>query len=113
MAKADESKAKAGGAQQTGEKSEGFICGKAGGARQADESLSEGGRGRTIAGRTIKIDSKKFNDILSLLREAKDKIDVASGIVDWTKEDAEDSGEECFGEHVCDRIEEVLDKYKA
>jgi hypothetical protein len=66
-----------------------------------------------MAEKTIQIERAEFDGLLSLLREAKDKIDVASGIVDWTKEDAEDSGEECFGEHVCDRIGEVLDKYKA
>ena len=67
----------------------------------------------TTAAKTIQIGRAEFQGLLSLLREAKDKIDVASGIVDWTAEDAEDSGEEYFGEDVCDRIEAVLNKYKA
>lgn len=66
-----------------------------------------------MAEQTIQIGREKFSTILDLLREAKDKIDVASGIVDWTSEDAADSGEEYFGQSVRDRIEAVLTEHKA
>ena len=58
------------------------------------------------------VEAQDLQTLFDLLREARDKIDVAGGIVDWTSEDAEDSGEEYFGQSVCDRIAAMLTKYR-
>ncbi len=58
------------------------------------------------------VDEQSADNAFELLHEAKAKIDIAGGIVDWTKEDAEESGEDFFGADICERIESLLTKFK-